>query len=287
MERPASEIRYLIFDVETAVDGELVAKSRYQNDGLSATEAIVRYRDELISTGVSDFMPYTYHVPACMVVAKVRTDLSLDTIVALDRPKFRPEEITRGFWRGWEAYGQPTLVTFNGRSFDLPLLELACFRYGISVPLWFSQRGRAYEQPRNRYNVEVHLDLQELLTNFGATRFAGGLHLAAALLGLPGKMDICGAHVQQLYETQQMDQIADYCTCDVLDTYFLFLRSRVVVGEISTEREAELIIAATERLIELEDCDSGVAKYRQAMCNGAVSVKSARLQPHKSSVSVT
>ena len=59
-----------------------------------------------------------------------------------------------------------------------------------------------------------------------------------------------------------------------------------MVGEISAERETELIIDATERLIELADGNSGVAQYRQAMCNGDVSVKSARLQPHKSSVNM-
>ena len=29
--------------------------------------------------------------------------------------------MTEHFWRGWEKYGRPTLVSFNGRTFDLPL----------------------------------------------------------------------------------------------------------------------------------------------------------------------
>ena len=76
----------------------------------------------------------------------------------------------------------------------------------------------------------AHLDLQELLTNFGSTRFNGGLNLAANLLGKPGKMDVQGHMVQDMYEAGKLAEINDYCRCDVLDTYFVFLRSRVLVG---------------------------------------------------------
>ena len=55
-------------------------------------------------------------------------------LVALDEPQFRPHVITEHFWRGWESYQRPTLVSFNGRTFDIPLLELAAFRYGVSLP---------------------------------------------------------------------------------------------------------------------------------------------------------
>ena len=77
--------------------------------------------------------------------------------------------MTKHFWTGWEAYEQPTWVTFNGRTFDLPLMEHAAFRFGIAVPKWFNLEHRAYEQNRNRYNLSAHIDLQEVLTNYGST----------------------------------------------------------------------------------------------------------------------
>lgn len=265
MKDNGADIRYLVFDIETVIDGDLVAKTCYPADGISGQEAIERLRTDRLTSSHSAFCPYTYHIPACLVVAKVRRDLTLDGLVALDQPQFRSEAITHDFWRGWNAYGRPTLVTFNGRSFDLPVLELACFRYGVSVPAWFSQSGRAFEQPRNRYNMDAHLDLLELLTNFGASRFAGGLNLAATLLARPGKIDIGGEEVQALFAQKRMDEIVDYCTCDVLDTYFLFLRSRVVVGEITLEQESNLVTDATERLEALARFNRGVAKYLRAM----------------------
>src|SRR5207244_1363916 len=135
---------------------------------------------------------------------------------------------------------RPTLVSFNGRTFDLPLLELAAFRYGLSVPAWFNCSGKAYDQPRNRYNTECHLDLHDVLTNFGASRFNGGLNLVANLLGKPGKMDVQGHMVQDLWNEVKLTEINEYCRCDVLDTYFAFLRTMVLLGNLKLDDEQRL-----------------------------------------------
>lgn len=247
--RPMKQsIRFLVFDVESVADGDLVSELRYPAQQLSAKAAIAQYRAELLETTGKDFVPYTYQVPISVVVAKVRDDYVLDDVVALDEPEFRSYVMTERFWRGWELYQRPTLVSFNGRSFDIPLLELSAFRYGISVPAWFDESGRSWEQPRNRYNTTAHLDLQDLLVNYGATRFNGGLNLAANLLGKPGKMEVQGDMVQQLYDAGQLTEINDYCRCDVLDTYFVFLRTRVLLGKITLAREQELVVETKEWL---------------------------------------
>ena len=157
--------------------------------------------------------------------------------MTLDDPQYRPHVITKHFWDGWKAYKQPSLVSFNGRSFDLPLLELAAYRYGIPIPEWFNVYGKSWEQPRARYNQNSHLDLQDILTNFGATLLSGGLNLCANLVGSPGKMGIAGHMVQQLYDDGELGQINDYCRCDVLDTYFVLLRTAVLMGQLTLEEE--------------------------------------------------
>jgi predicted PolB exonuclease-like 3'-5' exonuclease len=125
---------------------------------------------------------------------------------------------------------------------------LAAFRYGLSLPGWFNLKGKSFEQPRNRYNLEAHIDLQELFTNFGSTRFTGGLNLAANLLGKPGKMDVQGHMVQDLYDAGRLAEINDYCRCDVLDTYFVFLRTRVLIGELTRSQEHELLVEVKDWL---------------------------------------
>jgi predicted PolB exonuclease-like 3'-5' exonuclease len=241
-------VRYLVFDIESVADGALVSKLRYGGQNLAPAEAVRKYRDELMAKFETDFIPYTFQVPVAVVVAKVAADFRLIDLVALDEPQFRSHVMTENFWRGWEAYRRPTLVSFNGRTFDLPLLELAAFRYGLSLPGWFDSSGKTYEQPRNRYNSECHLDLHDVLTNFGASRFNGGLNLVANLLGKPGKMEVQGYMVQDLWNQGKLAEINDYCRCDVLDTYFVFLRAMVLVGQLKLEEEQRLVQETKEWL---------------------------------------
>ncbi len=234
----SNTIRYLVFDIESIADAPLVAKLRYPGKSLTPAEGVRRYRAELMEKFESDFIPYTFQLPISVAVGKVAADFRLTNVVVLDEPEFRPHVITENFWRGWEKYHRPTLVSFNGRGFDVPLLELTAFRYGLSLPGWFQSTGKPAEQARNRYNTTAHIDLCELLTNFGSTRFNGGLNLAANLIGKPGKMDVQGNMVQDLYDLGKLAEINDYCRCDVLDTYFVFLRTRVLIGQLSIERRA-------------------------------------------------
>jgi predicted PolB exonuclease-like 3'-5' exonuclease len=253
MNQPSNEIKYLLFDVESVPDGESIAMTRYPGANLSPKEAIRKFRFELLAESGRDFVPYTYHVPVAVVIAKIREDYSLVEIVSLDEPNHRPAVITKHFWVGWERYNRPTLVTFNGRSFDIPLMELSAFRFGVSIPSWFNLFDKSYEQYRNRYNIHSHLDLHEILTNFGSSWFRGGLNLAAQLINKPGKIDVQGAMVHELYEAGKLSEISEYCRCDVLDTYFVFLRSLLVMGRINAEQEATLTEGVKNLLREQMD----------------------------------
>ena len=254
-------VRYLVFDTESVADADLVARIRYSSEGLTPAAALARYRQELMEKFESDFVPYTFHLPVSVAVGKVDKDFRLFDLVTLDEPQFRPHVITENFWRGWDKYGRPTLVSFNGRTFDIPLMELAAFRYGLSIPHWFALQAKSFEQPRNRFNLDAHIDLQEVLTNFGSTRFTGGLNLAANLLGKPGKMDVQGHMVQDLYAEGKLAEINDYCRCDVLDTYFVFLRTRVLVGQLSLDEESGLIAETKEWLTKRAGEQKAYAAY--------------------------
>ncbi len=245
----AQTVAYLIFDVEAIADGDLVSRVRYPADGLSATDAIARYRAELIEQTGRDVLPPTFMLPISVAVAKIASDFRLLDIAVLDEPEYRPHVIARGFWQGWRHYGRPTLVTFNGRGYDLPVLELAAYRYGLALPDWFNVEAKSYEQARNRYNCAAHLDLMDLFSNFGASRVSGGLNLLANIIGKPGKTGIDGSQVQDMYFAGRAAEINDYCRCDVLDTYFVFLRSRVLLGRLPLEQEQE-IVAETKSWLE-------------------------------------
>jgi len=257
----ARDVAYFVFDVESVADAKLVAGMRYPGEEITPEEAVQKYRAELMEKNGTDFIPYTFQIPISVVIAKVSREFRLLDLAVLDEPECRPHVITEHFWRGWERYGHPTFVTFNGRTFDIPLMELAAFRFGVSVPKWFQEGARSWDQPRNRYNIAAHLDLQDLLTNFGATRFNGGLNLVATLLSKPGKMEVQGDMVQTLYDEGKTAEINDYCQCDVLDTYFAFLRSRVLVGKLSLEEEEQRVAETKAWLVERAESSEAFRQY--------------------------
>lgn len=233
---------FLMVDCESIPDGKLLNMVKYGGQGLTDEQAIERARDEArqnSATG-SDFIPFTFQVPVAVCVARVAADFSLQAVACLDSPLYRPREIVKKFWLGLSFYTRCKLVTFNGRGFDLPLLELSAFRYGFPAREYFA-RGR------NRFNGD--LDLMDWMTNFGAARgFAGGLDLLAKMLGKPGKLDVSGDQVYEMYRAGRYQEINDYCMFDTLDTYFVFLRTRILTGDVTPEQEAELVEKAKTTL---------------------------------------
>jgi len=251
---------FLIFDTETVPDGRLLAKTKYPADNLSPEEAVARAQAEAReqSNGKSDFVPVSFQYPVAICVMRVGSDFSLQAITCLDAPHFRPRKIVEAFWNGLAAYKEKykeriKLVTYNGRSFDLPLLELAAFRYGCCARDYFLSS-------RNRFGGG-HLDLMDWLCNFGALRLQGGLDLLCKLLGKPGKMEVNGSAVYQMHQAGQVQEINDYCLCDTLDTYFTFLRTRVLTGEITLEQEHILVMRAKEWMTDKAEELPAVRKY--------------------------
>jgi len=79
------------------------------------------------------------------------------------------------------------------------------------------------------------------------------------LLGKPGKMDVQGDMVQDMVDAGKLPEVNDYCRCDVLDTYFVFLRTRVMLGQLALDTEQQ-IIAETKAWLERKADE--VAAYR-------------------------
>ncbi|HYT90053.1 MAG TPA: 3'-5' exonuclease [Gemmataceae bacterium] len=234
---------FLIFDTESVPDGRLLAQVRYRGEHLTPTEAVQRAQSEARdrSESGSDFLPVSFHYPVAVCILRVGADFGLQGLTCLDAPHFRTRRIVEQFWAGMATYKEKykeriKLVTFNGRGFDLPLLELAAFRYGCSA--------RDYlHSSRNRLGGG-HLDLMDWLTNYGAVRMSGGLDLLSKLLGKPGKMEISGEQVYRLHLDGRAQEINDYCMFDTLDTYFVFLRTRVLTGDLTLEDEHIVVMRA-------------------------------------------
>lgn len=237
---PETERGFLIFDTESVPDGRLLARVKYPGERLSPEDAIARAQAEARATSHtgSDFLPVTFQIPVAVCVMRLAVDFTIQSLACLDAPHFRTPEIVRQFWKGIGRYKSMKLVTFNGRGFDLPLMELAAFDHGCSARDYFMTS-------RNRF-MGNHLDLMDWMSNYGACRLTGGLNMLALRAGGGhpvgcGKMDVAGDQVYEMHRAGKLQQINDYCMFDTIDTYFVFLRTRVLVGEVTAELERVLV----------------------------------------------
>ena len=137
----------------------------------------------------------------------------------------------------WLDTRQPTVVTWNGRSFDMPVITSRALKHGVPMPWWFRDRNTRY-----RYSTDGHFDLMDFLADFGATKNAR-LDAYARIVGFPGKVGVDGSQVLPLVNAGKIDEVNAYCLCDVAQTAAIFLRVELLRGTFDRARYRELAAA--------------------------------------------
>jgi predicted PolB exonuclease-like 3'-5' exonuclease len=137
------------------------------------------------------------------------------------------------------AERRPQLVSFNGHGFDLPVLRYRAMLNGIHAP------GLSRRPYFNRYTDDA-LDLCDALASFDA-RSRLSLDGLARFLGFAGKpTGIDGGKVAGLVKEGRIQEVADYCESDVVNTYRIWLRYELFRGGLTVEqhRDSEEGLAA-------------------------------------------
>ena len=230
----------MTLDLETVADEALVSAvdgepTRPYPEQLRRVLAERRAR----TGGRSDFLPLPYHRPVAACMLEAAEDGGIVRVVDIaswtDRKGDEPEFLARA----WDRLAGASLVTFHGKGFDLPVMELRSLKHAIAIP--GSSPGR------RGGGISEHLDLKELLSAHGSAG-AAPLDLYAKLVGLPGKEDVAGGDVQSLYCAGSLEQIAAYCMTDVVQTWLVYLRWRRVEGSLTADGYDESVASAREAL---------------------------------------
>jgi predicted PolB exonuclease-like 3'-5' exonuclease len=122
------------------------------------------------------------------------------------------KEMLKSFWRIVDVVD--TVVTFNGRNFDVPFLMIRSAMNKI-LP--------TRNLITNRYGTSLHIDLLDQLTFYGLIRkFNLDFYCHAFGIESPKSKGISGMDVKVLYEAGRIKDIAIYCGEDIYATYQLY-----------------------------------------------------------------
>ena len=126
-------------------------------------------------------------------------------------------EMLKKFWQGVENY--ETVVTFNGRGFDVPFLMIRSAVHNIrpSVNLMDNRYLNMQRPPR-------HVDLQDQMTFYGAFYKKGGLHMISRAFQIesPKEGEVKGEEVGEYFAAGKFAEIARYNVRDVEATAKLY-----------------------------------------------------------------
>lgn len=227
----------LVFDIETVPDTTSGAKL-HELDGLTDQDiAKAMFAKRVQKTGGTDFLPPHLH-RIVAISAVLRHGDSVKVWSLGDEESTEAELVTR-FYDGIDRY-TPTLVSWNGNGFDLPVLHYRSLLHGVPARRYWESgdddREFRYNNYLNRYHWR-HIDLMEVLSGFSPRAFAP-LHEIAVMLGFPGKMGMSGADVWDNFVAGKRRQIRAYCETDVLNTFLVYLKWEMVRGVLTADKFA-------------------------------------------------
>jgi 3'-5' exonuclease len=216
------ERNVIVWDIETVPDLA----------GFAAAKGLNAKNDDELREELGDKFPkHIYHSIVCIGALIAHWDADrwcVDAVGAPHRGERSEKDLIAGFVAR-VAELAPQLITFNGNSFDLPVLRYRAMVNGITAP------GLSSRPYFNRYTEDA-IDLCDVLSGFNSQGRAT-LHELRCVMGLPGKPgDMDGSEVARYHREGRIKEIADYCETDIVNTYRLWLRYELFRGKL-TEQE--------------------------------------------------
>lgn len=227
----------LVFDIETVPDVES-GRRLYQLEHESDQVIADIMRQKRLEKGHSDFLPH--HLQRVVAISAALRTPDAFKIASLGNVHSNEKNLIDAFFKCLEKY-LPSLVSWNGSGFDLPVLHYRALLHGISSPSYWNTGEQGDTRFRwnnylNRYHTR-HTDLMDILAAYQG-RANAPLTEIAVMLGFPGKLGMDGAQVWETFLEGHPDRIRHYCETDVLNTYLIYLRFELMRGNL-TESDYE------------------------------------------------
>jgi hypothetical protein len=230
------------FDIETVPDVEF-GRRLHGLEGLTDKQVgYVMQTRQREQTGTEFLSLEQQRIVAISIAMRERGGFK---VWSIGEPDSSEEELIRRFFDGIERYA-PTLISWNGAGFDLPVLHYRAMRHRIQAHRYWEMGEEDSSYKWNNYISRYHwrhIDLMDLLSLYQG-RGRVGLDRMSQLLGFPGKLGMSGEGVWEAHLAGRSEDIRNYCETDVINTYLIYLRFELMRGRLTHEehdREVGLV----------------------------------------------
>jgi predicted PolB exonuclease-like 3'-5' exonuclease len=237
----------LVFDIETVLDVAGLRRARQVPAELSDSAVLDWFIQQRRAQTGGDFAPH--HLQRVVAIACALRDGAGFKIASVGNPEDSEPELIRRFFDLVDKF-TPQLVSWNGGGFDLPVLNQRALIHGVTAARFWEwgddDREFRFNSYLGRYHTR-HLDLMDVLAMY-QPRASAGLDAMARLCGFPGKLGMDGSEVNAAVQQGRLDEVRRYCETDVMNTYLLYLRFRLLRGELTAGEYAKEVSLAREKI---------------------------------------
>lgn len=244
----------MIFDIETMPDVTTGKKLHPNIKDLSDDDALTALVALRQAEAGSDFMRLPLHKVVCLSFIWVDFETGKVSLHSRSLDECGEKEILQTFLTAL-ARKKPTLISWNGQGFDLPVLLYRMTHHALDASPLVNAGFQKFDY-LHRYS-EKHIDLIDKFS-FGLWGNKQKLDIIASLCGFAGKQDLDGSQVVPMVQAGEWQKLRTYCESDVLNTWLLYLRWLMLYGKISHDDVAFFYQQTQEMLAGRLDDDGKV-----------------------------
>ncbi len=245
----------LVFNIETIpdIDGGQRINNLHGLDDKSTAKALFHLRKQ--QSGSSELPLYLQRIASISVVYRgMGDDMDHEVSVrSLGDENSTEAELLALFFDEIEQR-TPTLVSWNGSSFDLPVIHYRALKNNVTAGSYWEKGNKDNDFRDDNYLSRYHdrhTDLMDVLSSYNES-LGAPLNDIALMLGFPGKQPMDTPQIWENHLAGNINAIRNYGEIGVLNNYLIYLRFQLIRGDINEDELAQEFLLLREKLSQSE-----------------------------------
>ncbi|MEE9351732.1 MAG: hypothetical protein V3U78_05690 [Thiotrichaceae bacterium] len=230
-------MNFLVFAIHTVPDTETGARKYNLGylDDKNSLKAIMHLHQQ---SGKSELPHYMQRIVAISTIFRGE-GVTLDINTFGDHANSEADLLNQ-FFKSINGYKMPTLISWDSTGNEMPILTYRCLKHAIPIPLIISSNPLSLTHAISSYHPEAATTQENMMS----------------LLGLDHVSSLTTNEVWKYWGKGDVDLIQDNCDFKALNSYRVFLRYQLMIGEVThlhfEHESARIEKIISERIANIE-----------------------------------